>query len=497
MKKILIVPVLFFAAIGFAQEKQEETNTYKKRVLETTEVDFLTSYYSQDGNNASVTGGIGDEHLTDFTPTFVVSVPLNDDDVLTIDAGFSAYTSASSSNLDPFDRTKEVTTSNPAAISSASSSGSGNNNSTTRVVAPTPWAASSGASSGDVWASISADYSHSSDDRNTIVNADVSLANEFDYTSIGFGGGITKLFNEKNTTLNVSAKVYLDAWKPVYPTELDTYFVDANENLNNSFFGNVDILDQSGSAINKNGSNIWSPVKSPVINDKARNSYSLSFSFSQILSKNAQISLFFDLVQQDGWLSNPMQRVYFGDVDNYYIGNPGDNNINIVNYDTPINKDVFQLADDIERLPSTRFKIPVGMRLNYYLNEIFTLRTYYRFYSDDWGITSHTAEIELPIKISSKFTLYPSYRYYNQTAADYFAPYEANVSTSEFYTSDYDLSKFNANQYGFGVSYTDIFAKTHIGKFGLKSIDLKYNSYERNTGLTAGIISAGFKFVMD
>jgi len=427
---------------------------------------------------------------------FVVSVPLNEDDVLTVDLGVSAYTSASSSNLDPFDRTKKVVTSNnnnPVVSGASSNSNSNSGLSSTTVVAPTPWAASSGASSSDTWASISADYSHSSDDRNTIVNADVSFATEYDYMSIGFGGGITKLFNEKNTTINVSGKVYLDAWQPRYPTELDTYFVDANQNLNNSFFANVDLLDEGGNTVNKNGNSVWSPLKSPLINDKARNSYSLSFSFSQILSKNAQISLFFDVVQQDGWLANPMQRVYFSDIPNYYIGNRN----NIPNYTSRTNDDVFQLADDIERLPNKRFKIPVGMRLNYYLSEMFTLRTYYRYYTDDWGVKSHTTEIELPIKISSKFTLYPSYRYYNQTAADYFAPYEEHLSSSEFYTSDYDLSKFNASQYGFGISYTDIFANAHIWKLGLKSIDLKYNSYERNTGLTAGIISAGFKFVMD
>ncbi|WNH10123.1 hypothetical protein [Thalassobellus suaedae] len=49
------------------------------------------------------------------------------------------------------------------------------------------------------------------------------------------------------------------------------------------------------------------------------------------------------------------------------------------------------------------------------------------------------------------------------------------------------MSEFNANQYGFGVGYTDIFAKMHIAKFGLKSIDLKYINYKRNTGLTTGI----------
>jgi len=211
------------------------------------------------------------------------------------------------------------------------------------------------------------------------------------------------------------------------------------------------------------------------------------------LNKNAQFSVFFDVVQQKGWLGNPMQRVYFADVNNFYIGNAS----SIPNYTSSTNKDVFQLADDIERLPNSRFKIPVGIRLNYYLTEMFTLRTYYRYYTDDWGIKSHTAEIELPIKLFDKFTFYPSYRYYSQTAADYFAPYEENLSTSEFYTSDYDLSEFNATQYGFGLSYTDIFAKSHIWKLGLKTIDLKYNDYKRDTGLHAGIISAGFKFVMD
>jgi hypothetical protein len=58
--------------------------------------------------------------------------------------------------------------------------------------------------------------------------------------------------------------------------------------------------------------------------------------------------------------------------------------------------------------------------------------------------------------------LYPSYRFYNQTAADYFKPYESALSADEFYTSDYDLSEYSAYQIGFGLSYRDIFAKAHI-----------------------------------
>ena len=486
MKNYILIPILLSISFGFGQEKQTQNDTsYKKRVLENTEVDFLNSYYTQDGNNASVTGGIGNEHLEDITPTIVVSVPLNDDDVLTIDAGISTYSSASSSNLNPFDRYIKVKTGTVVVTGASSSTVQ---TSYTRVSTPTPWAASTGASRADIWGNLTGKYSHSSDNRNTIWDADISLSHEFDYNSLGIGGGLTQLFNDKNTTVGLSAKVYLDAWRPRYPTELDSY-LQADNNLNAGFFSGITIWNQNG-----NKSLDWHPVSGfSLINNKARNSYSASLSLSQIISKNAQISLFVDVVMQQGWLGNPTQRVYFGDIPNFYIGNKA----TIPYYTSPTNKDVFQLADDFERLPSTRLKIPFGMRFNYYINEMFALRTYYRYYSDDWGIYAHTASLEIPIKVSTKWTLYPSFRYYNQTQADYFAPYEQNLSTSTYYTSDYDLSKFSANQYSLGVRYTDIFAKFHIASLGLKSMDLKYSNYKRNTGLKANIVSFGFKFILD
>ncbi|GAL80341.1 hypothetical protein JCM19274_631 [Algibacter lectus] len=423
---------------GYAQTGQDDTKVYKKRVLETTEVDFLTSYYSQDGDNAAVTGGVGTEELTDVTGTFVVSIPLNDDDVLTIDAGISAYTSASSSNIDPFDD-------GPADPFQASSGG---------------------ASSSDAWANLTGSYSHSSDDRNDIWSAKLAISSEYDYFSVGVGGTYSKLFNEKNTEVSVSGNVYLDTWNPIYPTELRPFGAEGN-GLSDRLFTQNTIT----------GNTDYNPRFSEF-DSKGRNSYSLGFGFSQILHKNLQGSLALDFVQQDGLLSTPFQRVYFGDVADSFI-------------------DDFQLADAVERLPDSRFKVAAGGRLNWYINEVLTVRTFYRYYFDDWGINSHTASIELPIKITNKFTLYPSYRYYNQTAADYFNPYEGALSTDAFYTSDYDLSEYSANQYGFGVSYTDIFTKAHIWNYGLKSIDLKFYQYDRDTTFSSSIITAGFKFVLD
>ncbi|PHS10049.1 MAG: hypothetical protein COA88_03195 [Kordia sp.] len=420
MKKLIVV-LLFFTSLFFAQEKQMDT-IFKKRVLEKTEVDFLMSYYTQDGSHAAVTGGIGTEKLTDITPTFIVALPLNDDDVLTAEVGISAYSSASSSNINPFDGNQ------PAS----------------------PWIESSGASAKDTWVNGSFDYSHSSDDRNTVWGANLSVASEYDYFSIGFGGHLAKLFNQKNTEVSLKANVYIDTWNPQYPAEFRTGFIPIV-----GYTTNYNEFDKLG-----------------------RNTYSLSASVSQILTKKMKASLFLDIVQQYGLLSAPHQRVYFVDKQDFFIDN-------------------FHIADDVERLPETRFKLPIGMRLSYFINEYLTFRSYYRLYTDNWGITAHTAEIELPVKITRAFAVIPTYRYYTQTATDYFSEYNTHLSTQKFYTSDYDLSNFNSNQYGLGLRYTDVFTKLKVFKLGLKSINVKYSSYNRSDGLKASIVSGGVKFVLD
>jgi len=477
MKNIFLMMTLFFAFIVIAQDNTQQ-DEYKKRVLETTEIDILSSLYGQDGDNAAVTGGIGSEELVDAAMNIAVAIPLNDDDVLAIDATISAYSSASSSNLNPF-----------SGASSDDEYGGGGGTGPTKG---SPWTIASGASQSDIWANANFSYSHSSDDRNTISNAHLSIANEFDYFSFGFGAGLTKLFNQKNTEIGLSATVYLDNWRPAYPTEVEEY-VHSGGNLYTGFFDGVDILNQAGNVINKSAPNAWKTTRNTLVDGTARKTHSFSLSFSQIINKRSQFSIFSDVVIQKGWLSNPMQRVYFSDKANFYIGTATD----IPRYTSKANTGVFQLADDIERLPDSRVKIPVGIRYHYYINEHFVFKTYYRYYTDDWGLSSHTINVELPIKVGDKFTFYPNFRYYTQTAADYFAPYEQHVSTEKYYTSDYDLSAYSANQFGLGIRYKDIFTKFHIGKFGLKNVTVNYNHYKRDTGLFANIISFGFKFIAD
>ncbi len=265
--------------------------------------------------------------------------------------------------------------------------------------------------------------------------------------------------------------------------EFSTY---GNSFLSSGYFQGVDVADQNG-----NVTSDYYPGKFTPVTNRARNSYSASFFLSQILSKRLQASLFFDLLMQQGLLSTPYQRVYFADKPNYYIGDAK----YIPIYTSPENVGVFQLADDIERLPSTRKKIPIGARLNYYINESYVLRTYYRYYIDDWGVKAHTFNLDFPIRFSQKISLTPSYRFYIQNAAKYFAPYETHLSAETYYTSDPDLAAFHSNQFSLALNYNDIFNDFNISRFGLKNANIKYSHYMRSDNLHAGIITLGFKFI--
>lgn len=497
MKRTIL---LFFCLLAISKfslaQGTDSTKVYKKKVLESTEVSLLMSFYNQDGSHSPVNGGIGTEKLEDKTPTIVISIPLNLNDVLTIDAGISAYTSASSSNINPFMGGSSTLKNAPLFTTTAASRGG--TVITTPTTTPTqatpsktygtPWLASTGASHSDMNKAIHTDYSHSSDSRNLIWGTNVSFSKEFDYISYGFGGNVTGLFNEKNTEIGLKGSAYIDTWKPIYPTELREYLDYGASFQTSGYFKGVTVMDQSG-----NATTAYLPSAFKPWEQKGRNSYTLSFFTSQIITPKLQAAFFFDLVLQKGMLSTPYQRVYFADKPNYYIGYPAF----IPVYTTPDNTAVYQLADDIERLPQSRYKFPFGVRASYYINETFVLKGYYRYYLDNWGLKAHTFSMDLPIRLSQAFSFTPSYRFYLQNQVDYFAPYETHLSTEKYYTSDYDLSKFNANEYSLAFNYTDIFTRLKIGKLGFKNLNLKYSHYSRSDGLDANIFSFGIKFVGD
>jgi len=145
-----------------------------------------------------------------------------------------------------------------------------------------------------------------------------------------------------------------------------------------------------------------------------------------------------------------------------------------------------------ETLPNTRFKLPVGIRANYFLGNNIVLRSFYRYYHDDWGLTAHTAELETVFKITPFFSVSPFYRYYTQTGIDFFAPYQLHALTDTYYTSNYDLSKFNSSFIGAGLRFAP--EKGVLGMPHIAMAELRYGHYNRSTSLNSNIITLNLKF---
>lgn len=204
-----------------------------------------------------------------------------------------------------------------------------------------------------------------------------------------------------------------------------------------------------------------------VSTDK-RKTFVLAASYSRVINKRMKGSVFIEPVYQTGLLSTPFHRVYFGSAD----------------------------ETKIEKFPSSRFKLPAGFRLNTFIGGFMVLRVYDRFYWDNFGITANAITVEPVFKISSFFSLYPYYRFYIQSASDYFSPYAEHSINSVYYTSDYDLSAFNSHKWGVGLKYSPVWLnkRKEMKRRAFRALSIRYARYYRSDGLHYWMINSGFSF---
>ncbi len=293
----------------------------------------------------------------------------------------------------------------------------------------------SSASSADLRVYPSLGWTMVNTEKGNSVGAGMSFSAEYDYTSIGANASVSKKTKNKQGEFTAAIQVFLDQLQLIYPIELRG---------NSGGGGNdEDDDDNSGSA--------------------SRNTFSGTLGWSQIINKRFQVALEAQTVYQKGYLSLPFHRVYFND--------------NTVH---------------VENLPATRLKIPLGIRANYFLGDNFIIRTWYRYYADNWGINSNTLQLETVIKINPFISVTPFYRYYQQTAADYFEARNKHSVADTYHTSNYDLSAFNSNFFGGGIRLVP--PKGILNFKHISSMEIRYGHYSKNIGMRSNILSLHLKF---
>lgn len=410
-----------------------------EKEIEPIEVDFLLNYYEQDGNHGAVMGGIGDQSLHDMVGAVKIKMPIDTNKIISISMSVDGYSSASSDMIDP----------QKASISSASYS--------------------------DVRAYGNGSFTLLKPNDNSYTLG-AGFSKEYDVTSISANAAWAKGFNNNNQVLSIAATGLYDKWMQIYPIEMR---------------------------------NRVDPLK-----DDVRKTFGANLSYAVVLNKRMQMSVTYDFIYQQGLLSTPFHRVLFdttGIADKIFqdqgmslFEHDANEDGNIDVYDYYQNHEVVKSGfpvQDIERLPDFRYKHAFGVRNNWYPLSWMIVRSYARYYFDSFGIESYTASIEVPVKLSRFFSVYPFYRYYSQSAADYFKPILQHNSTDQFYTSDYDLSKFDSHKIGLGMRISPAFGIYHredaiLGRYDItfKSFDLRVAKYSRSDGLDAYLITAGFGF---
>lgn len=485
-----IILALIFVFITVAALGQKDSTKVKKETRP-VKVSLLSNYYDQDGEHSAVNGGLGSQKLESITQEAAIYIPVKDSSALKVSGGVDYFTSASMLDIDKYQTSASTGTSNV---------------------------------SGDElrkYANIGLDWANRK--KRTLFSPSIGFSSEYDVFSVNGGVAWSKNLKKRYGNYTVGLHVIADRWMLVYPGEFraaatgntdyttgastytsaggTTYTSGATTtsgNTSGSGSGSGSNTGSGNTSGNTSGETPASGSGSGSHADETENKmytvtpiavtgrtiqkdgktypvdwrYSLALSngYTFVINRKMNAAIGLDVTAQWGMLSTPFHRVYFDD-----------------GVTAEQEKEV-----RIEKLPGLRVKGALYGRFNYSVTPMLKLRTYARYYADNWDIHAISMTVEAPVKVTGWLTVTPFYRFYAQTPSKYFKGYgEHRYMPDTFYTSDYDLSKFSSNKVGMSARLSPL--KPLLGLrneedtkyiFSLSSLGVRYAYYSRQDGLS-------------
>ncbi len=203
--------------------------------------------------------------------------------------------------------------------------------------------------------------------RLSTVSAGLYGSGEHDYMSLGANLALSRDFNKRNTTVALRGAMFHDTINP--------------EGGRPTPFG---IMTPAGSELAR------------LDGDGTKDIMDLGLSLTQTINRSTIAHLSYTFSQVDGYQTDPYKLL---SVVNPETGAPG-------HY-------VF------EKRPDSRAKHVLLAKLNHHLSRDI-VRLSYRFMTDDWGVNSHTIDLEYRLKMGEHRYLEPSVRWYTQSEADFY-----------------------------------------------------------------------------
>jgi len=232
------------------------------------------------------------------------------------------------------------------------------------------------------------------------------LSTEFDYFSIGINGGITRDFNRRNTTLDLSVAVSQDQITPKggIPTPLAS-------------------MRPAGFDPPRSGESDSKTTLDGVVG------------LTQVLDRETLFQANYSISRVSGYMTDPYKILSV--VQGPGTADPGE----------PVNY-------IYESRPDNRTKQAFYAELRRYIGG-HTLDLSYRYYHDSWGINSHTVDLHYRLPLTSGHALQPHVRWYRQTEADFYHTYLVDGAPAPaFASADYRLAPFQAVTVGLQYLYS-------------------------------------------
>lgn len=228
------------------------------------------------------------------------------------------------------------------------------------------------------------------------------LSSEYDYSSVGVNAAVEKRFDNNRTRIGLSGAVSRDIIKPINGTP--TPFEDITTEIDNDEL-------------------FYSPEK------KRKVTSDVVLSVTRFLSPETVVRVNYALSVADGYLTDPYKIISV--VQSIDSTDPGEPARSLYEH-RPDNRTGHALYGQIKR--STPLGVP---------------DVSYRFYFDNWGITSHTVTLSWRVDFRSVGAFQPMTRWYTQTRADFSRPFLIQGQPlPDYATADSRFMTFDAFTYG-------------------------------------------------
>ena len=254
-------------------------------------------------------------------------------------------------------------------------------------------------------------------------NAGLSASDEYDYQHIGVDGRLEHDFNLKNTTAFFGLAYGRDEVNPVGGTPV-------------AFAPMAAPADNPGGIGDDEGEGEGGGSGGP---SQSKDVFDGLVGVTQILSRRSLIELSYSYGKSDGYLNDPYKILSVVDP---VTGLP------VYADQVPGGAAIRNFLYLYEKRPDTRTKQSLFAEWRHAFDRD-SMSVSLRYMTDDWGVTSETAEARYRWNINENSWIEPHLRYYTQTAADFYRTVLfSGDPLPDFASADYRLAGLDAYTVG-------------------------------------------------